>query len=145
MKHGLWVLFKPRAQTSPRKAWVEQPSWDEDWATCSGIGWEEEGGYLQNFEVVETLENVAWDIPQLIPWDTPRGETQRFKRKEQKVNVKNVCMSLYKSHKRLLPFSMFLNWAVIWLHSRVPASWLLSGQYFLYYNILFHSLWLLFA
>lgn len=85
----------------------------------SRIGWEGGGGYLQNFEVVETLESVAWDIPQLIPWDTPRREAQRSKRRKQNIKVKNEIgahtQKSYKSHKRSFAFCCILCfWIELW-------------------------------
>lgn len=45
----------------------------------------EKGGYLQNFEILETLESVARNVPQLISRDSPRKETQGPKERENKI------------------------------------------------------------
>lgn len=106
--------------------------------------YKEEEGYLQNFEVVETLKNMAWDIPQLIPWDTPRGETQIFKRKEQKVNVKN---EMHKFHNKLVPFVFFhvFELSCDMTSFLSPGFMITVNSQYANNNILFHSLWLLFA
>lgn len=55
------------------------------------LGWEKQkkkkkkGGYLQNFEIMETLESVARNVPQLISRDSPRREIQESKIGENKI------------------------------------------------------------
>lgn len=55
----------------------------------------EKGGYLQNFEILETLESMARNVPQLISRDSPRKESQRPKEREKK-NNKFRYMITYK-------------------------------------------------
>lgn len=147
--HGLCVLFKVRAQLlSPKRLdWNNPPvvktQWDRE-RVREGLR-----GYSQHFEVVETLESMARDIPQLIPWDTPRRETQikkeRTKCKSEIWNISTYTKKITNLVRFcLLLYSMFLDWALIWLHPWVLASGLLLGQY-ANNNILFPSVWLLLA
>lgn len=51
---------------------------------CSWLRKSKKGGYLQNFEILETLESTAWNVPQLVSRDSPRKETQGPKVRENK-------------------------------------------------------------
>lgn len=61
-----------------------------EYQTATVLGWEKQkkkkkGGYLQNFEIMETLESVARNVPQLISRDSPGREIQEWKVRENKI------------------------------------------------------------
>lgn len=97
MIHGS-CFIRVRSETQ-----LEIPN--KDWSTTAVLDWEEEkneskgkekGGYLQNFEILETLESVARNVPQLISRDSPRKETQRPKEREREKNNKFRYMITYE-------------------------------------------------
>lgn len=111
--HGLCVLFKAGARlhpprmlecNNPLRMRTEPPERDR-------VGGREGGGYLQNFEVVETLEGVAWYIPQLIPWDTSRRERNtEIKREKMKKNkYKLMHRRINRSRKGSFAFCLHLS------------------------------------
>lgn len=77
-----------------------------EYQTATVLGWEKQkkkkkkGGYLQDFEIMETLENVARNVPQLISRDSPGREIQEWKVRENKILSPYIYDVLCASFKR---------------------------------------------
>lgn len=110
--------------------------------------WEGGGSYLQNFQVVYTLEGEAWDIPQLIPWDTPKRETSKIikvKNRNTIIDTKKVTSLKRRAFFTFIYvfYSILFGWGCD-VTSSQTALGLLLGQY-ANKNFLFPSVWLLLA
>lgn len=71
---------------------------------CYWLGDRKKKGYLQHFEILETLESVARDVSQLISRDSSGKETQRAKVRESKTSSPDIWSPASFQRTRLMGF-----------------------------------------